>query len=189
MVINLLKNFHQTQSFFIVWNEKQMIFLLGKTGSRERKSLNFKRSSKTFTQDTKATSNYIYRLYHSVICFHLTVLYYQKQILFILRKIGSREIKLLNFKRSSKSFPRIQKPYQVPYIFCNTLLSASIQPFYASRLPPTETVGLQWICRAQLFIDTTHLPFCLPWNYVTSPLTYSRGQLRINRGITVLRCC
>ena len=133
MVINLSNNFLQNPLFFIVWN--------------------------------------------------------QKQILFILRKIGSREIKLLNFKRSSKRFPRIQKPYQVPYIFCNTLSSASIQPFYASRLPPTETVGLQWICRAQLFIDTTHLPFWLPWNYVTSPLTYSRGQLRINRGITVLRCC
>ena len=59
MVINLSKNFFQTQSFFIVGNEKQMIFLLGKTGSRERKSLNFKRSSKTFTQDTKPISNYI----------------------------------------------------------------------------------------------------------------------------------
>ena len=39
-----------------------MIFLLVKTGSRERKLLNFKRSSKTFTQDTKAISNYIYLL-------------------------------------------------------------------------------------------------------------------------------
>ena len=57
MVINLSKKFFQTQSFFIVGNEKQMIFLLGKTGSRERKLLNFKRSSKTFTQDTKAISN------------------------------------------------------------------------------------------------------------------------------------
>ena len=57
MVINLSNNFLQNPLFFIVWN--------------------------------------------------------QKQILFILRKIGSRETKLLNFKRSSKSFPRIQKPYQV----------------------------------------------------------------------------
>ena len=57
MVINLSKNFLQTHSIFIVSNEKQMIFLLGKTGSRERKLLNFKRSSKTFTQDTKAISN------------------------------------------------------------------------------------------------------------------------------------
>ena len=37
-----------------------MIFVLGKIGSRERKLLNFKRSSKIFTQDTKAISNYIY---------------------------------------------------------------------------------------------------------------------------------
>ena len=39
-----------------------MFFLVGKTGLRERKSLNFKMSSKTFTQDTKARSNYIYLL-------------------------------------------------------------------------------------------------------------------------------
>ena len=37
-----------------------MIFFLGKTGSRERNLLNWKRSSKTFTQDTKAISNSIY---------------------------------------------------------------------------------------------------------------------------------
>ena len=42
-----------------------MLFLIGKTGSRERKLLNFKRSSKTFTQDTKDISNYIHLLYHS----------------------------------------------------------------------------------------------------------------------------
>ena len=36
-----------------------MLFLIGKTESRERKSLNFKRSRNTFTQDTKAISNYI----------------------------------------------------------------------------------------------------------------------------------
>ena len=52
MVINLSKNCLQTQSFFIVWNKKQMIFLVVKTGCRERKLLNFKRSSKTFTDDT-----------------------------------------------------------------------------------------------------------------------------------------
>ena len=74
MVINLPKFFFQTQSFFIAGNEKQIIFLLAKTESRERKSLNLKRSSKTFNQYTKAISNYIYRLYHSVICFHSTLL-------------------------------------------------------------------------------------------------------------------
>ena len=56
MVINLSKNCLQTQSFFIVWNKKQMIFLVVKTGCRERKLLNFKRSSKTFTEDTKPIS-------------------------------------------------------------------------------------------------------------------------------------
>ena len=49
MVINVSKTFLQTQSFFIVSNQKQMIFILRGTGSRERKLLNFKTSSKTFT--------------------------------------------------------------------------------------------------------------------------------------------
>ena len=62
MVTNLSKTFLQTQSFFIVWNQKQMLFVLAKTGSRERKLLNFKRSSKSFTQNTKPISNYIYPL-------------------------------------------------------------------------------------------------------------------------------
>ena len=62
MVINLSKTFLETQSFFIVSNQKQMIFVLTGTGSRERKLLNFKTSSKTFTEDTKAISNYIYLL-------------------------------------------------------------------------------------------------------------------------------
>ena len=62
MVINLSKTFLETQSFFIVSNQKEMIFVLRGTGSRERKLLNFKTSSKTFTQDTKAISNYIYLL-------------------------------------------------------------------------------------------------------------------------------
>ena len=75
MVIYLSRNFLQTQSFFIVSNQKQMLFVLGKTGSRETKLLNFKRSSKTFTQHAKAISNYIYLLYHSEICFHSTLLY------------------------------------------------------------------------------------------------------------------
>ena len=60
MKIYLSKAFLQTQSFFIVWNQKQMIFVLEKTGSRDRKLLNFKRSSKTFPQDTKAIWNSIY---------------------------------------------------------------------------------------------------------------------------------
>ena len=62
IVRNLSRNFPQTQSFFIVLNQKQMLFVLGKTGSKEKKLLNFKRSSKTFTQHTKATWNDVYLL-------------------------------------------------------------------------------------------------------------------------------
>ena len=49
MVINLPKTLLQTQSFFTVWNQKQMNFIFLRTRSRERKLLKLKRSSKTFT--------------------------------------------------------------------------------------------------------------------------------------------
>ena len=62
MVINVSKTFLETQSFFIVSNQTQMIFVLRGTGSRERKLLDFRTSGKTFPQDTKAISNYIYLL-------------------------------------------------------------------------------------------------------------------------------
>ena len=52
MVTNLSKTFLKTQ----------MLFVLAKTGSRERKLLNLKTPSKTFTQDYKPISNYIYPL-------------------------------------------------------------------------------------------------------------------------------
>ena len=42
IVINLSKTFLQTQSFFVVWNHKQMIFILGKTGSGKRSCLTSK---------------------------------------------------------------------------------------------------------------------------------------------------
>ena len=74
-VINLWKNFLQTESFLIVWNEKQTIFVLGGTGSTEGKLLHFKSSTKNYTEDTKAISNYIYLLQHSVICFDSSIWY------------------------------------------------------------------------------------------------------------------
>ena len=39
IVINFSKTFLQIQSFLIVWNQKQMIFILAKTGSRKRDCL------------------------------------------------------------------------------------------------------------------------------------------------------
>ena len=62
MVINLSKTFLHTQSFLIVSNQRQMIFVLRGTASTERKLLNFKTSRKKFNQDTKAILNYIYLL-------------------------------------------------------------------------------------------------------------------------------
>ena len=75
----------------------------------------------------------------------------------------------------AKLSPRTQKLYQITYIFCNTLSSVSIQPFYTNWLAPTGTLGLQWSCRAQLFIQMIRLHCCWTWNYVTSLLAYSRG--------------
>ena len=58
MVTNLSKTF-PTQAFFIASNQKQMIFVLGRPWSREKRLLIFKSSSKTFTKNTKAISDYI----------------------------------------------------------------------------------------------------------------------------------
>ena len=76
MVINLSKTFIQSQSFFTFWNQKQIIFILGGTGFRDRKLLKLKRSSKIFTQDTKAISNCIYPLSPPVISLRW-ILWYQ----------------------------------------------------------------------------------------------------------------
>ena len=62
MAINPLKNFLQTQSLFTVLNQRQIIFILAGTASRQKKLLKFDMSRKTFTQDEKAISNYIYLL-------------------------------------------------------------------------------------------------------------------------------
>ena len=105
MVIYLSKTFLETQSFFIVWNEKQMIFAFSGTWSREGK--------------------------------------------------------LLNLKGLAKLLPRIQKLYQIKYIFCNTVSSVSIPPFDTNWLAPRGTLGLQCIGRAQPIIHTRHLP----WNW------------------------
>ena len=46
MVIYVLRTFLQSQSFFIVSNQNQMIFILGRTGWREGKLLKFKNLTK-----------------------------------------------------------------------------------------------------------------------------------------------
>ena len=127
MVINLSKNFLQTQSFSIVWNQKKY----------------FSSSEK---QDKGKGSP-------------------------------------LTSKGLAKHLPRIQNLYQITYIFCNTVQSISIQPFDTNWLAPRETFRLQYICRAQLVIQTTNLPCYLPCNYVTSLLAYCRQKIRINRCI------
>ena len=99
----------------------------------------------------------------------------EKQMIFVLRRPWSSEKKLLISKGLAKLSPRTQKLYQITYIFCNTLSSVSIQPFYTNWLAPTGTLGLQCIYRVQLIIQTTHLHCRLPCNYVTSLLAYCRG--------------
>ena len=91
MVINLSKTFLRSQTLFIVWNQTQMIFVWGKTGSRE----------------------------------------------------GS----CLTSKVLAKLLPRIQKLYQITYIFCNTVSSISIQPFDTNSFALRETFALQCVFR------------------------------------------
>ena len=76
MVKNLSKAFLRIQSIFIVSNQKQMLFVLRRPRSKEKMLLIFKSPSKTFTQNTKAISNYIYLLQPSVISL-LPSLWYQ----------------------------------------------------------------------------------------------------------------
>ena len=104
-------------------------------------------------------------------------------MIFVLGKTGSRKRKLFNLKKSNKTklLPRIQKLYQITYIFCNTPWSVFVQSSDTNLLAARKTLWLQCICRAQSIIQTTHLNCRLPCNYVTSLLVYCRGQLRINR--------
>ena len=75
MVTNVSKTFLQIKSFFIISNKKQMIFVLRRPWSSKKKLVIFKRSSKTFTENTKAISNYIYLLWPSAISFHPSLWY------------------------------------------------------------------------------------------------------------------
>ena len=99
----------------------------------------------------------------------------QKQMIFILRRPWSRERSCLYSTVLAKLSPRTQKLYQITYVFCNPLCFLFIHPFDTNLLAPRGTLGLQWNCRAQLFIQTIRLHCCLPWNYVTYLLAYSRG--------------
>ena len=90
----------------------------------------------------------------------------------------------LTSKGLAKHLPRIQKLYQITYIyyvFCfhSTLLYQLI----GTNKNPRVGVNLQ----SPIIIQTICLHCCLPWNYVTSLLVYSRGKLRINRCIYLIK--
>ena len=75
MVTNLSKTFLQIQSVFIISNQKQMIFVLRRPWSSEKKSVILKSPSKTFTQNGKAISDYMYLLEPYVIFFYSSLWY------------------------------------------------------------------------------------------------------------------
>ena len=91
----------------------------------------------------------------------------KKQIIFVLGRPWLWEISCLYSKVLAKPSTRMQNLYQITYIFCNPLWYLLIHPFDTNLLAPRGTLGLQWICRAHLFIQTTCLHCCLPCNYVT----------------------
>ena len=96
---------------------------------------------------------------------------------------GSR----LTSKGLVKLFLRIQKLYQIPYLLCNPLWSLFVQSSDTNLLVPRGTLGLQCICRAQLFIQMTHLHCRLPCNYIKILLAYCRGQKRITTYIYCIK--
>ena len=78
-------------------------------------------------------------------------------------------------KSLAKLVPRIQKLYQITYIFCNTLWSVFVKSCDTNLLEARGTLALQCICRAQLIIQTTYLNCRWPCNHVRSLLVYCRG--------------
>ena len=58
------------------------------------------------------------------------------------KKQHQEEGSCLTLKGVGKLLHRIQKPYQITYIFCKTLLSVSIQPSYTNLLATRGTPGL-----------------------------------------------
>ena len=87
------------------------------------------------------------------------IVWHEKQMIFALLGTGSQKESCLTAKGLVKLLPRIQKLYQIKYIFCNTVSSVSIPPFDTNWLAPRGTLGLQCVGRAQPIIHTRHLPF------------------------------
>ena len=87
------------------------------------------------------------------------IVWHEKQMIFALLGTGSQKGSCLTAKGLGKLLPRIQKLYQIKYVFCNTVSSVSIPPFYTNWLAPRGTLGLQCVGRAQPVIPTRHLPF------------------------------
>ena len=87
------------------------------------------------------------------------IVWHEKQMIFALLGTGSQKGSCLTAKGLAKLLPRIQKLYQIKYIFCNTVSSVSIPPFDNNWLAPRGTLGLQCVGRAQPIIHTRHLPF------------------------------
>ena len=110
MMISLSKVFLQTQSFFIVWNQKQI-------------------KGKEVTKLQKVEQKF-YQEYKSYIKLHIAAVI-------------------------------------LHHLFW-------LMPFDTNLLSPRRTLGSQYICSAQLYIHTTHLPCRLPCSYVRSLLAYCR---------------
>ena len=97
-----------------------------------------------------------------------------KKALDILEEQDPANESWLSSKSLAKPFPTIKKVYHISYILCNPLLYLFVQSSHTNLLAQRETFGLQYICRAQLIIQTTHLHCHLLYNYVTSLLAYCR---------------
>ena len=142
MVINLSKVFLQTQSLFIVSNQKQIkgkelaeLQMVQQNVYPEYKSYIKLHIAAVILHHLFSLNplipTYCHQeepLRHSVFA-EPKIFTRHKQLIFILRKTGSGKRSFLKSKGLAKLLARIQRLYQITYIFCNTVASISIQPF------------------------------------------------------------
>ena len=117
IVIDLSKTFLQTQSFFIIYNHKQMIFILGKTGSGKTSWL----TSKTLSELLLRIQN----LYHIAYLFCNTVQSISNQLLHTSWLALSETLRLLCISRAQLLIHKTHLPYYLPCSYVTRPLAYS----------------------------------------------------------------
>ena len=98
------------------------------------------------------------------------IVWNQTQINYCCLRRNKIEGSCLSLKDQAKFLFNTQKLYQSTNIFCKPLWSVFTEPLDTNLLTARGTLGLQCISRAQLIIQTEHIHYRLPCNYVTNLL-------------------